>query len=71
MRTTVNISLPKKLKENIDKTVQKGNYSSRSEFIRSIIRRWQEDKVVRRIYESKTQADEGKAKKLSSIDDLS
>jgi len=43
MRETVNISLTKKLKKEIDKVVDSGQYSSRSEFFRNLIRRWQKD----------------------------
>lgn len=70
MRSTVNISLPKDLKENIDKQVEEGDFSSRSELVRAALRRWQEKETLKRIYKSKEQAQKGEAEKLDSVGGL-
>jgi len=38
---TLNISLPKKLAESVDREVDSGQYSSRSEFFRTLLRLYQ------------------------------
>jgi len=70
MRSTINISLPEKLKEELDEQVEKGNFSSRSELVRAAVRYWRENEIVKRIYESKKQVEQGRAKKLDSVEDL-
>jgi len=70
MRSTINISLPEKLKEELDEEVEKGNFSSRSELVRAAVRYWKENEIVKRIYESKEQVEQGRAKKLDSVEDL-
>lgn len=41
---TMNISLPENLKEFVDARVQSGDYSSVSEFMRTLVRREQKDR---------------------------
>ncbi len=41
---TMNISLPENLKEFVESQVQSGDYSSVSEFIRTLVRREQRDR---------------------------
>mgnify|MGYP001613888509 FL=1 len=40
MRENINISLPAELKKQVDRAVINGNYSTRSEFIRVLLRTW-------------------------------
>ena len=43
--TTVNISLPETLKSFLDKEVKEGGYSTTSEYLRTLIRQAQKQKV--------------------------
>jgi antitoxin ParD1/3/4 len=42
---TMNISLPKNLKEFVESQVQSGDYSSVSEFMRELVRREQKERL--------------------------
>ena len=46
MRDVVNISLPELLNKEIEKAMKKGRYSTKSEFIRELIRSHLEDELV-------------------------
>lgn len=71
MREIVNISLPKELSREIDKLLEKGHYSTKSEFLRELIReRIAEDDLLARIEEGRAEYRAGKAKKLRSLADL-
>lgn len=45
--TTMNVSLPKKLKEFVDTQVDEGGYGSTSEYVRDLIRRDQDRRRLR------------------------
>lgn len=45
MRANINVSLPKKMKKEVDKMVDEGNYASRSELIREALRNWKKYKM--------------------------
>ena len=49
MRNIVTISLPKQLDEQIEKEVKTGKFASKSEFVRCLIRMWQEEKLAKEI----------------------
>jgi len=70
MRNIVTISLPKQLDEQIEKEVKTGNFASKSEFIRSLIRLWQEEKILRELEQGKKEIEAGLCKKFTSIKDL-
>ncbi|MFB6182152.1 MAG: ribbon-helix-helix domain-containing protein [Candidatus Magasanikbacteria bacterium] len=40
MRANINISIPEKMKEEVDQMVEDGGYASRSELIREALRNW-------------------------------
>ena len=46
---TMNISLPENLKEFVDSQVQRGGYSTSSEYIRELIREDQKKKLEQRL----------------------
>jgi len=46
---TMNISLPENLKEFVESQVQSGDYSSVSEFMRTLVRREQKDRERERL----------------------
>lgn len=70
MRNIVTISLPKQLDEQIEKEVKTGKFASKSEFIRSLIRLWQEEQVLKDLRQSKKEIAAGLGKELKSLRDL-
>jgi putative addiction module CopG family antidote len=70
MRNIVTISLPKQLDEQIEKEVESGNFASKSEFVRYLIRLWKEEKLVREIKQAEKEIKAGLVKKFKSMKDL-
>ena len=70
MRAIVNISLPQQLNELIETEVASGNYATKSEFIRGLIRDWQESKLAKELEESRNEIKTGRGKLLKSLKDL-
>ena len=70
MRNIVSISLPKQLDEIIEKEVKTGRFASKSEFIRSLIRLWQEEKLAADIAEVEEDIAAGRFRELKSLKDL-
>lgn len=71
MRSIVNISLSKELAVDLEKAIKRGKYSSKSEFLRELIReRIEEDDLLRRIRISEAEFKAGKGKILKSLADL-
>ena len=71
MRSIINISLSKKLARELEKTVKRGRYSSKSEFLRELIReRLEENDLVRNVRISQEEIRQGKGKILRSLKDL-
>ncbi len=70
MRAVLNISLPQKLKEQIEYEVKKGGYATKSEFLRVVMREWQENQILKSVQKSKAQLAKGEGKVLKSLKDL-
>jgi len=70
MRQIVNISLPKKLNQAVEKTIKEENYATKSEFFRELIRMWLEGKILKELSESRKELTSGKRKSLKSLKDL-
>ncbi|MEK7540876.1 MAG: ribbon-helix-helix domain-containing protein [Patescibacteria group bacterium] len=71
MRKVINISLSEKLAVELEKTVKKGKYSSKSEFLRELIReRLEESDLLSQIKKSEAEFRAGKGKLLRSLADL-
>ena len=70
MRAIINISVPQKLKIEIDEAVELGGYATKSEFLRDVLRFWKENAVVARVRQSEKEITEGKVKLLKSLKDL-
>lgn len=70
MRAIVNISLPVQMNKMIEEVIAVGNYSSKSEFFRSLIRNWMEGKFARDLEKSRDELKRGKGKILHSLKDL-
>jgi len=71
MRTIINISLPRQLDQEIEKVMKKGRYSTKSEFLREIIReRIAQEDLLARLVKSQKEIKSGKGKTLNSLRDL-
>ena len=71
MRSIINISLSKELARELEKAVKRGKYSSKSEFLRVLIReKVEEDDLVRRVWISQKEIAQGKGRVLRSLKDL-
>ena len=71
MRTIVNISLSEGLNREIEKVIRRKRYSTKSEFLREIIReRIAEEDLLVRIEKSESEFLTGKGKLLRSLKDL-
>jgi len=70
MRAIVNISLPQQLNIILEKEIASGQYASKSEFIRSLLRDWYETKLSKELEESRKDIKSGKGKLLKSLKDL-
>ena len=70
MRQVVNISLPEKLAAEVEKEIKTGNYATKSEFFRDLIRLWQEEKILQKLRKSQREIAEGKGKILNSLKEL-
>jgi len=55
MRSTMNVSLPKELKQWVDEQVRIGGYGTASEYLRDMLRRAREREVRRRFEEGLVQ----------------
>lgn len=71
MRTIINISLPEELNREIKKAMKRGGYSTKSEFLRELVReRIAEENLLGRIKKSEAEFKAGKGKILHSLKDL-
>lgn len=70
MRRVINISLPSELAKFVEKTIKTGQYATKSEFFRSLLRDWMERKLLKEIEESRKEITSGKGKVLKSFKDL-
>ncbi len=70
MRQVINISLPKNLSLEVDKMVKEGNFATKSEFFRDLLRMRLEGRILKDLAESQREFDNGKGKLLRSLADL-
>lgn len=71
MREVINISLPKELDRAVEEVVKKGKYSTKSEFLRELIReRIAEEELLARVEKSRKEIKAGNGKVLKSLRDL-
>ena len=71
MRTIINISLPEQLDREIEKVMKKGRYSTKSEFLRELVReKLEEEDILVQIRKSEAEFRAGKGKMLRSLKDL-
>lgn len=70
MRNIINISLPKELREVVEREIKKGRFATKSEFFRNLLRMWEEAEIVKDVEVSRKEFMDGKGKKLRSLRDL-
>lgn len=70
MRSVINISLPNQLEEFVNIAVKKGNYASKSEFFRHLLRDHVENNLKKELEESRKELSRGRGKILTSLKDL-
>ena len=71
MREVINISLPKELNLIVERMVKKDRYSTKSEFVRDLIReKIAEEDLLSRLKKSEAEFRAGRGKVLRSLADL-
>ena len=70
MRTILNLSLPQDMALAVDAAVDSGNYVSRSEFFRVLLRDWMESRLLNGLKSSQKELKLGKGKLLKSLKTL-
>lgn len=70
MRKIINLSLPEELKKEVDKAVESGQYATKSEFFRDLLRLWKEEQMLQELRESQKEIARGRGKILRSLKDL-
>lgn len=70
MRAVINISLPQAMASLVNDVVDTGKYTSKSEFFRSLLRGWLENKAIQDLDLSREELRAGKGKLLNSLSDL-
>lgn len=70
MRTIINISLPSQMFTIVTEAVKSGDYASRSEFFRALIRDWMENRLISELKQSQNELKQGKGTLLKSLKDL-
>lgn len=71
MRSIINISLPLELHKIIERLTKKGNYATKSEFLREVIReRIAEEDLFGKVQKSESEFRAGKGKLLRSLADF-
>ncbi len=70
MRKIINISFPEEINKKIEEAVEENSFNSKSEFFRYLFRRWEEEKALQEIEESRKEIKEGKGKILKNVSEL-
>lgn len=70
MRNVVNISLPKKMTEIVEREVKTGKFATKSEFFRTLLRMWEENKLLGELKQSQREIVEERGRVLRSLKDL-
>jgi len=70
MRQIINISLPEKLSKMVDTATKDGQYASKSEFFRCLLRDWSEKQLYKELKESQKEMKKTGGTLLRSLKDL-
>jgi putative addiction module CopG family antidote len=66
----MNISLPSQMASVVTDAVKTGNYSSKSEFFRDLLRQYFENRLHSQLTQSQNEIRQGNGKLLTSLQDL-
>ena len=69
-RNIINISLPPKMAQRVRKAAKDNEYASISEFIRDLVRDFDERQLLAELRKSQDEVKRGKGKTLRSLRDL-
>jgi len=67
MRAIINISLPEPMALTVERAVATGEYATKSEFFRALLRNWSEQKLAGELNQSRLELKQGKGKLLRSL----
>lgn len=70
MRAIINISLPEPMAKLVAQAVATGQYSTKSEFFRTLIRNWREQELAKELSNSRKELKSSKGKLLKSLRNL-
>ena len=70
MRRIINISLPPKLNKIVDENLKSGEYASKSEFFRHLLRIWTEGRLLKELDESRKEIAANRGMVLKSLKNL-
>ena len=70
MRQIINISLPEKLSKIVDDATKNGQYASKSEFFRCLLRDWSEKQLIKELKQSQKEIKKTGGTLLKSLKDL-
>lgn len=70
MRNIINVSMPKQMVSFVEKEAKRRKFASVSEFVRNLIRDYEEEKILLELQESEQEIRDGKGKILKSLADL-
>lgn len=70
MRKIINISLSESLNKKVNEAVKEGDYTSKSEFFRDLLRLWNEEKLLSEIRVSQKEISVGRGNVLKSLKQL-
>lgn len=70
MRSVINISLPTTLANAVEQEVETGKYATKSEFFRTLLRNWMEERLLKDLNQSRNEIVNDKGKLLKSLKDL-
>jgi Arc/MetJ-type ribon-helix-helix transcriptional regulator len=71
MRSIINISVPADLKKDVELALKQGEYATKSEFFRELLRAWKsQQETLKALRESQKSIRAGKGKVLRSLKDL-
>ena len=70
MRKVMNVSLPETMLKTLKKDVKAGGFASNSEFVRHLIRLWNQEKLGKELTADKKEFEAGKGIELKSLEDL-
>lgn len=69
-RNIINISLPAKMASFVRRESKEHNFASVSEFIRSLLREYEENRLLAKLRRSQADVRAGRVKLLRSLEDL-